>query len=164
MAVALGLTLQRVQLGDTPRYDLADGALAPRRDRLLVLMGGGEAERIIFGEPVGTGTDDEQIADLLTADDNEIALREQVRRLFGLNAGTLRYLAAKLARCGKLSGDQVEQLVRGRSFPRWRKEGALQPNGVFSNRGPVPTCARSKCLNQECCRLWVCDRLTRCKD
>jgi hypothetical protein len=78
-------------------------------------MAGGEAERIIFGEPIGDGSDIKQIADLLQPFDDETQLRDEVRRLLELNSGTLRWLASKLARCGRLSGDEVERLVRGRN-------------------------------------------------
>jgi hypothetical protein len=37
-----------------------------------------------------------------------------VRRLLALNAGTLRWLAARLLREGALTGETVERLVRGR--------------------------------------------------
>jgi hypothetical protein len=114
MATVLGFELLRVQVGDNPRYDLAPGP-SRRLDRVRVLMGGGEAERVVFDrEPIGTGSDDQQIADLLGPDDDEVALRDKVRRFLRLNAGTLRYLAVRLARCGVLTGDEVEQLVRGR--------------------------------------------------
>ena len=122
-AVALGLALSRVQIGDDPRYILDDfGESFRRLDRVRVLMGGGAAE-----EPIGTGSDDQQIADLLGPDDDEIALRDEVRRFLALNQGTLRYIAARLARRGMLSGDEVEALVRGaKTFPRaerppWRR-------------------------------------------
>jgi hypothetical protein len=115
VAVALGLTLARVQIGDDPRYVLAD-ELGPdrRRDRVRVLMAGGEAERVVFDiEPVGTASDDVQIASLLVDGDDESALRDSVRRLIELNAGTVRYLVARLARAGVLDGDEVERIVRG---------------------------------------------------
>lgn len=118
MAVALGLSLARVQVGDDPRYILDDSGCPKsfrRLDRVRVLMGGGEAERVVFGrDPFGTGSDDQQIAELLGADDNEVALRAEVARFLDLNRGTLRYVAARLARRGALTGDEVEALVRGR--------------------------------------------------
>jgi hypothetical protein len=64
---------------------------------------------------------------LLEDCDDETALRDQVRRLLELNAGTLRYLAA--AR-GSLSGAEVERLVRG------RKLGAATPNYPAPQRRP----------------------------
>lgn len=51
---------------------------------------------------------------LLDASDDEAAMRAQVRRLLALNAGTVRYLAARLARRGALAGDEVDAIVRGR--------------------------------------------------
>ena len=69
-------------------------------------------------EPIGTGSDDQQIADLLGPEDNEVALRAEVARFLDLNRGTLRYVAGRLARRGVLTGDEVEALVRGRTFPR----------------------------------------------
>jgi hypothetical protein len=119
MAVALNLALAHVQVGDNPRYDLADGpdctSPARRLDRVRVLMGGGAAEEVVFDrQPIGTGSDDQQIADLLGPDDHEVALRDEVRRFLALNQGTLRYVAARLARRGMLSGDEVEALVRPR--------------------------------------------------
>lgn len=118
MAVVLNLPLARVQVGDDPRYDLAPGP-SRRLDRIRVLMSGGEAERVLFDrEPIGTRSDDQQIADLLGPDENEVALRAEVARFLELNGGTLRYLAARLARRGVLTGDEVEALVRGRTFPR----------------------------------------------
>ena len=123
MAVALGLKLRRVQVGNDPRYLLDDCGEASRRlDRVRVLMGGGEAERVVFDrELIGGGSDDSQIADLLTDDDDEDALRDEVRRLLALNAGTVRYLAARLLREGVLNGDKVEALVRGRQRPITRQ-------------------------------------------
>jgi len=53
-------------------------------------------------------------SELLEQDDDEAALRAGVRRLLALNAGTLRYIAARLARRGALTGDEVEALVHGR--------------------------------------------------
>jgi hypothetical protein len=41
-------------------------------------------------------------------------LRDGVRRLLELNSGTLRWLASRLARRGRLSGDEVAALVRTR--------------------------------------------------
>jgi hypothetical protein len=119
MATVLGFELLRVQVdNDDPRYDLAPGP-SRRLDRVRVLMAGGGAERVIFDrEPIGTGSDDQQIADLLGLDDDETALRDEVRRFLRLNAGTLRYIAAQLARRGVLSGDEVAALVRGRTLPR----------------------------------------------
>ena len=103
MATVLGFELLRVQVdNDDPRYDLAPGP-SRRLDRVRVLMAGGGAERVIFDrEPIGTGSDDQQIADLLGLDDDETALRDEVRRFLRLNAGTLRYIAAQLARRGVL--------------------------------------------------------------
>ena len=119
MATVLGFELLRVQVdNDDPRYDLAPGP-SRRLDRVRVLMAGGGAERVIFDrEPIGTGSDDQQIADLLGPDDDETALRDEVRRFLRLNAGTLHYIAAQLARRGVLSGDEVAALVRGRTLPR----------------------------------------------
>ena len=119
MATVLGFELLRVQVdNDDPRYDLAPGP-SRRLDRVRVLMAGGGAERVIFDrEPIGTGSDDQQIADLLGLDDDETALRDEVRRFLRLNAGTLHYIAAQLARRGVLSGDEVAALVRGRTLPR----------------------------------------------
>jgi hypothetical protein len=127
MATVLGFELLRVQVGDDdPRYDLAPGP-SRRLDRVRVVMAGGAAEEVIFDrEPIGTGSDDQQIADLLGLDDNEVALRAEVARFLDLNRGTLRYLAARLARRGVLDGNEVAALVRGRgrnegtSFPRLR--------------------------------------------
>jgi hypothetical protein len=114
MAVVLGFELQRVQL-NPPRYDLMLGQPSRRLDRARVLMAGGAAEEAVLGlEPIGTGSDDEQIADLLTDADDEDALRDGVRRLLALNAGTVRYLAARLLRDGVLNGAEVERVVRGR--------------------------------------------------
>jgi hypothetical protein len=120
MAVALNLPLARVQVGKSPRYDLMGGASHSRLDLVRVLIAGGEAERAVFNrEPIGDGSDLKQIAELLKPDDNEAQLRDEVRRLLELNSGTLRWLAAKLARCGRLSGDEVEALVRGaKTLPR----------------------------------------------
>jgi hypothetical protein len=74
-------------------------------------MAGAEAERTIFGrEPIGGGSDDIQIAHLIR-DDDETALRAEVRKFLELNAGTLRYLAQKLLRRGRLRGDEVKRLV-----------------------------------------------------
>ena len=119
MATVLGFELLRVQIdNDDPRYDLAPGP-SRRLDRVRVLMAGGEAERVVFDrEPIGTGSDDQQIAALLEPGDNEVALRAEVVRFLDLNRGTLRYLAARLARRGVLSGDEVERFVRGRTLPR----------------------------------------------
>jgi len=115
VAVALGLLLDRVQIGDDPRYVLARGQRSRRLDRVRVLMGGVAAEEIVFGGAVGGGTDDQQIADLLRDGDDEGALRAEVNRLLALNEGTVRYLAAKLARHDTLTGDEVAALVRCRS-------------------------------------------------
>src|SRR6187399_1650447 len=81
MATVLGFELLRVTVGDgDPRYDLAPGP-SRRLDRIRVLMGGGAAEEVVFDrEPIGTGSDDQQIADLLEPDDDEIALRDEVRK------------------------------------------------------------------------------------
>jgi hypothetical protein len=130
MATVLGFELLRVQVGDNdPRYDLAPGP-SRRLDRVRVLMGGGAAEEVVFDrQPLGGGTDDVQIADLLGPDDGEDALRDEVCRFLRLNAGTLRYLAARLARCGVLTGDDVVALVRGaKTFPRSeRRSVAARP-------------------------------------
>jgi hypothetical protein len=118
MATALGLPVRSVKVGDAPRYDLADGP-HQRLNLIRVLMAGGEAERVVFNhEPMGDGGDLEQIAELLEDGDDETAMRDGVRRLLELNSGTLRYLAARLARRGVLTGGEVEALVRGRTFPR----------------------------------------------
>jgi hypothetical protein len=103
MAVALNLALARVQVGNDPRYDLADGpdctSPARRLHRVRTLMAGCAAERVIFDrQPLGGGSDDVQIANLLGPDDDETALRDEVRRFLRLNAGTLRYVAARLVR------------------------------------------------------------------
>jgi ATP-dependent Zn protease len=115
-AVVVNLPLARVRLHPNPRYDLRDGLHlrdpATRLDRIRVLMGGAEAERVIFGDAIGDGTDLTQIAELLIDDDDEIALRDQVRELLALNAGTLRWLASKLMKRGRLDGDEVERAVR----------------------------------------------------
>jgi hypothetical protein len=124
LACVLNLPLDHVQVGRSPRYDLVDGLHlrdpASRLNRIRILAAGGEAEMVVFGgEPIGDGSDIKQIADLLKADDDEAQLRGEVRRLLELNSGTLRWLAAKLARCGRLSGDEVEALVRGaKTLPR----------------------------------------------
>lgn len=114
VAVALRLRVRGVQLGDSPRFDFTDTPGPEcRLDHVRVLMAGGEAERAVFGrEPIGGGSDDRKIAELLTDDDDEAALRDEVRRLLELNAGTVRFLAAKLARRGLLTGDEVEAIVR----------------------------------------------------
>ena len=115
VAIALGLDVARVQVGDAPRYNLVPGQPPRARDRACVLMAGGEAERVVFNrEPVGDVDDKRRIADLLEQGDDEIGLRNGVRRLVELNAGTIRWLAAKLARRGSLTGDEVAAIVRGR--------------------------------------------------
>jgi hypothetical protein len=81
----------------------------------MTLMAGGEAERVVFDCVVGDASDTETIAALLTADDNEAALREQVYDFLALNAGTVRYLAAKLRRHGALDGAEVERIVFNRT-------------------------------------------------
>jgi hypothetical protein len=103
-----------VQIGSDPRYVLDECEDAfRRRDLLRVLMAGGEAERVVFGrEPIGSGSDDQRIATLLT-DDDEGALRAEVARLLGLNRGTLRFLAARLMRAGMMDGAELERVVRG---------------------------------------------------
>jgi hypothetical protein len=117
MAVALGLPLRRVQVGDDPSYDLVAAPTHPRRDLVRILMAGGAAETVIFGaEPVGTRADDEEIAALLDQGDNEPTLRNKVRRLIELNAGTVKYLASRLARAGVLSGSEVRAIVRGQFY------------------------------------------------
>jgi hypothetical protein len=118
MGTVLGFALLRVQIGDNPRYDLAP-VRSRRLDRVRVLMAGGAAERVVFDrDPLGTGSDDQQIANLLGPDDDETALRDEVARFLDLNRGTLRYVAARLAQRGVLSGDEVEALARLRGFPR----------------------------------------------
>ena len=54
---------------------------------------------------------------LLDASDDEAAMRAQVRRLLALNAGTVRYLAARLARRGALAGDEVDESCAGAGNP-----------------------------------------------
>ena len=99
------------------RFDFVDTPAPERRlDQVRVLMAGGAAEEVVFDqEPIGTGSDDLQIADLLGPDDNESALRDEVRRFLALNAGTLRYLASKLGRRGMMLGDEVAAVVRFRA-------------------------------------------------
>ena len=93
VATALGLPVHSVQLGTDPRFYFT--ATPERLDHVRVLMGGGEAERVIFDrEPLGTSSDDLKIAALLDAGDDECALRSQVRHLLALNAGTVKYVAA----------------------------------------------------------------------
>jgi hypothetical protein len=118
-AVALGHAVLRVQVGDSPCSVLSPRrGIPPRLDRIRILAAGGAAEEVVFDRaPVGTGTDDERIANLLTTDDDEGALRADVRRLIELNAGTVKYLAAKLARAGMLRGDEVRAIVRGQPNP-----------------------------------------------
>jgi hypothetical protein len=144
MAVALNLPLARVQVGKSPRYDLMGGASHSRLDLVRVLIAGGEAERAVFNrEPIGDSGDLKQIAELLKPDDNEAQLRDEVRRFLRLNGGTLRYLAARLARRGVLTGDEVEALVRGNGRRSARRE-TVRPaceNGIAGaeNFQPVKT-------------------------
>jgi hypothetical protein len=113
--VCLGVRLPLVRLQlNPPRYDLAPGP-HPRKAQLLALMGGGAAEELIFGDAIGTGSDDEQIRDLLEPGDDEAALRDQVRQLLRWNVGTVRLLAARLMRERALSGEDVEAFIRRRS-------------------------------------------------
>ena len=70
--------------------------------------------RDAFDRALGGGSDDEQIGHMLVEGDDEHALRAEVRRFLRLNAGTLRFLAAKLKRHGALSGSEVERVVRGK--------------------------------------------------
>jgi hypothetical protein len=70
---------------------------------------------------------------------DEAALRDEVRRFLRLNAGTLRYLASKLARCGRLSGNEVEQLVRGAKRLRARKGPSDGAAGIHFRRGQGPS-------------------------
>ncbi len=105
VAAALGLAVWRVQL-DSPRYDLVDRLSPDRRlDHIRVLMAGGEGKRVVFdSEPIGTGSDDPRIEQLLQDGDDEDALRAQVRDLLAANSGNVRWLAAKLRRHGMLDG------------------------------------------------------------
>ena len=116
MAVALKHKVRSVQLGDNPRFDLVNDLSADhqRLDQIRILMAGCEAEAVVFDrDPIGGGSDEKQIAGLLADGDDEAALRAQVRDLLALNAGTIRYLAAKLARADMLDGDEVARIIRG---------------------------------------------------
>jgi ATP-dependent Zn protease len=102
VATALKIPLARVQLAP-PRFDFVD---APERrlDHIRVLLAGGIAEEIVFGDVRGASGDGEQVRDLLTGDDDSVALSAGVRQLLILNLGTLRYLASRLQRYGSLTG------------------------------------------------------------
>ena len=77
-------------------------------------MAGGAAEEVLLNrEPIGTGSDDPEIERLLTNDD-ELALRREVRRFIASNYPPLLRIADALTRHGVLSGDEVERIVRAR--------------------------------------------------
>jgi hypothetical protein len=122
MAHALGLTLDRVQVGDNPRFDLVD-KLGPerRRDHARVLAAGPAGEELLFGNALGGGSDDPEIERLLQYDaETEGALRWEVKLFLAGNVPPLRRIADALLRDGVLDGDQVEQLVRATSSPSRR--------------------------------------------
>lgn len=114
VAAALGLPVRSVQLGDNPRFDFAAAPETVRRlDHARVLMAGCEAEAAVTRrEPIGGGSDDTKVAALLDKNDDELTLRAQVRHLLTLNAGTVKYLAARLAQRGALTGAEVARIVR----------------------------------------------------
>jgi hypothetical protein len=119
LATALGLPVRFVQLGDDPCYRLERD---PRPDQrvaeILVLMAGCAGEEIFHRTPLGGGSDDPQIARLLTAADDEASLRRQVRLFIAANYPAVRRIADALLRNGMLTGDEVEAIVRGKTFRR----------------------------------------------
>ena len=79
-------------------------------------MAGGAAEEVLLNrEPIGTGSDDPKIAELLTDADDELALRREVKLFLAANYPTLLRIADALTRRGVLSGEEVRKIVRGRS-------------------------------------------------
>jgi hypothetical protein len=77
-------------------------------------MAGAEGEAALLGRaPIGGGTDDEKIAELIDGEDEE-ALRRQVRLFLANNYPVVLRVAAALKRDGTLSGEQVERLVTAR--------------------------------------------------
>jgi hypothetical protein len=59
-----------------------------------------------------SGGDDPRIQTLLRRGRRRGGVARRGAALLELNAGTLRYLAARLARRGVLTGDEVERVVR----------------------------------------------------
>ena len=70
------------------------------------------------------GTDDTQIANLLTDDEDEEALRDEVLRFFSVNQGAVRRIVRRAATACWLYGDEVKRLVRGPSIKREKVSGS----------------------------------------
>jgi hypothetical protein len=116
MSVVLGWRVRSVQL-DPPRFDLVDELSDARRDHIRILAAGCAGELLLGREPVGGGTDDPEIASLLDATDNEAALRREVKLFIASNYPAVLRVARALLRKGYLDGEEIEQLVRGRTLP-----------------------------------------------
>jgi len=115
VAEALGLAVSSVQVGTNPRFDLVDVPGPERRlDFARVLAAGAAGEEVIFNcKPIGGGTDDLAIAELLCTNDDEQQLRREVRLFIAANYPAVQRIASALLRDGTLNGSQVNQLTKG---------------------------------------------------
>jgi hypothetical protein len=117
-AIAVGLPVCHVQLGSTPRFDFADAPTPEQRlAHILTLITGCEGEAALLNRvPVGGGSDDPRVAELLDVGEDEAELRREVRLFLAGNYPPVLRVAAALKREGQLDGVAIERLVRPDAF------------------------------------------------
>ena len=88
-------------------------------------MAGGAAEEVLLNrEPIGTGSDDPKIAELLVDGDNEAALRREVRLLIAANYPTVLRIELSGSRRSGLGRSGLGALGRGRRGRAYAMAGA----------------------------------------